>query len=88
VVVEEGEQRVIVRAGELIVAEHRRALQPGSCVVQPEHVAAFWKLCLPPGQEAPPAGSAWQVQFQDGVVRRPLSDYEEAALWAEGNRCA
>jgi transposase len=86
VLVEEGEQRVIVRAGELIVAEHRRALQPGSCVVEPEHVAAFWKLCLPSGGNAAPSGPAWQMRFQEGVACRPLSAYEEAGAWAEGNR--
>jgi transposase len=84
--VEEGEQRVIVRAGELIVADHPRAPQPGACVVQKEHVAAFWKLCLPPGHEAPPARAASPVAFQEGVARRPLAAYEEAARWAEAGR--
>lgn len=86
VLVEEGEQRILVRAGELIVAEHPRAPQPGACVVQKEHVAAFWKLCLPPGEETAPLGSAWQAPFQEGVARRPLSTYEEAALGVEGGR--
>jgi transposase len=84
--VEEGEQRVIVRAGEVIVADHPRATQPGACVVEKAHVAAFWKLCLPPGHEAPPASAPWQVTFQEGVARRPLAEYEEAAGWAEGGR--
>jgi transposase len=84
VLVEEGEQQVIVRAGDLILAEHPRAPKPGSCMAQREHVAAFWKLCLPPGQEAPPARAPWQLTFADGVATTPLSAYEQAIAGGEG----
>jgi transposase len=79
VVVEAGEQQVIIRAGELIVAEHPRAVQPGSCVVQRAHVAAFWKLCLPPEGPASDPPPNWQLTFQDGVATRPLLAYAQAA---------
>jgi transposase len=83
VLVEEGEQRVIVRVGDLILAEHARAPQPGSCMAHPAHVAALWKLCLPPGKEPPPTGPGWQVTFTEGVAQTPLSAYEQAAQGTE-----
>ena len=86
VLVEEGEQRVIVRVGDLILAEHARAPQPGSCMAHPEHVAALWKLCLPPDAVPPPQGPGWQVTFTEGVAQRSLATYEAAAQGAEGLR--
>jgi transposase len=83
VLVEEGEQRVIVRSGELLVVEHARAPKPGACMVKPEHVAAFWKLCLPPGTPTPPARPPWELRFEEGVATTPLWVYEEAAGRAE-----
>ena len=84
VLVEEGEQRVTVRVGDLILAEHARAPQPGSCMVHPDHVAALWKLCLPPERVPPPVGPGWQVTFTEGVAQRSLAAYEAAAQEAEG----
>jgi transposase len=86
VLVEEGEQRVIVRVGDLIVAEHARAPKPGSCMVHPEHVAACWKLCLPPGAAVPTALPPWQMTFEEGVATTPLAAYEQAAGLTEGRR--
>lgn len=77
VLVEVGEQRVVIRAGDLIIAEHARATQPGACVVQKEHAAAFWKLCLPPEPTAPLP--RWEITFQDAVATRELSEYAQAA---------
>jgi transposase len=79
VLVELGEQRVIIRAGDLVVADHARAPQPGSCVTDPQHAAAFWKLCLPPDPESPGRAPHWQLTLSEGVVTRPLSAYEQAA---------
>jgi transposase len=79
VLVEVGEQRVIIRAGELVIAEHSRAPQPGACVVQPEHAAAFWQLCLPPERAVPPAPPRWEITFQEAVATRPLEEYARAA---------
>jgi transposase len=78
VLVELGEQRVIIRAGDLILAEHDRAPHPGACMTRPEHVAAFWKLCQPPDPAPASRPPAWQLTFQEGVATRPLSAYEQA----------
>ena len=46
VVVERGEQRVVVRSGDLIIAEHAPAPRPGACMAHKEHVEALWRLSL------------------------------------------
>lgn len=78
VLVEEADQRVIIRAADLIIAEHPRAARPGSCVVRKEHVSAFWKLAQG-GSSPPPAAPPWQLTFADVVATTPLSHYEEIA---------
>ncbi len=86
VLVEVGAQRVRVRAGDLILADHARAPRPGTCMADPEHVAACWKLCLPrpaaaPPEPtaAPPRAPAWQLTFSDAVATTPLSTYAALA---------
>lgn len=76
VVVEQGEQRVRVRLGEVIVAEHPAATRPGSIIARPEHVAQMWQLAMA-RTVVPPARS--QLLFEQPVAARPLSIYEEAA---------
>jgi transposase len=78
VLVEVGEQRVVIRAGDLVVADHPRAPQPGACMTHPDHVAAFWKLCQ--GADPPPTAQTpnWRLTFQEGVATRPLAAYEQA----------
>lgn len=78
VLVEEAGQRIIIRAAELIIAEHPRATKPGSCVVHKEHVSAFWKLALTRSVPRPPV-PPWQLTFQESVATTPLSHYEEVA---------
>jgi hypothetical protein len=89
VLVEVGEQQVRIRAGELVLAEHRRAEKPGGGVVAAAEAAACWKLCLPPGRVTPgsadvpvatPATPPWKVTFTAEVAATPLSAYTEAAL--------
>lgn len=82
VLVEVGEQRVKIRAGDLILAEHPKAAKPGACMVQPEHAAAFWKLCLPPssgraGEPQEPPRRSWEVTFSEAVATTPLTAYAE-----------
>jgi transposase len=74
VIVEQGEQRIVVRHGEVIVAEHDRARRSGECVADPKHVAEMWKLSLR-RQEVPPR-PAERLLFQ-AVEARPLAVYEE-----------
>ena len=76
VVVEQGQQRVKVRLGEVIVAEHPAATRPGSIIARPEHVAQMWQLAMVRTQVQPPRA---QPLFEQPVAARPLSVYEEVA---------
>ena len=58
VLVEAYEQKIVIRSGDLIIAEHQRATQPDSSIVQPEHVAALWQLSLQRPRPLLPAGSS------------------------------
>lgn len=77
VVVEQGEQKLVVRLGEVIIAEHRAATRHGESVTKPEHVAQMWQLAMA-RTPVPPARNS-QSLFQQPVATRPLSVYEEAA---------
>lgn len=77
VIVERGAQRVVVRAGDLIIAEHSLAPRPGACMTQKEHVEALWRLSLQ-RTSAPPAPS-WHIGFREPVAITPLAAYEEVA---------
>ena len=76
VFVEAYDQRIVIRAGDLIIAEHQRATRPHSSIVLPEHLAALWQLSLK--QLVPPAPS-WQLSFNDEVAITPLVAYEQTA---------
>lgn len=75
VIVEQAAQRVVVRAGDLIIAEHAAAPRPGACMTQQEHLAALWRLAV----ERAPAEAVprWQIGFHEPVAATPLSAYEE-----------
>lgn len=70
------EQRVIVRSGDLIIAEHDQADRPGSCVAAKEHMAELWKLSLASAEGPLPN---WQMSFRQDVAATPLSIYEASA---------
>ena len=76
VIVEQGEQRIVVRLGEVIIADHVRAASAGQCVADPVHIADMWKLSLR-RRDAPPRSSE-KLLFQV-VQTTPLAIYEEAA---------
>jgi transposase len=76
VLVQADEQKIVIRSGDLIIAEHQRATQPESSIVQPEHVAALWQLSL---QRPAPAAPSWQLNFSDSVAVTPLVAYEQTA---------
>jgi transposase len=76
VVIGEREQRIVIRSGDLIVAEHRPAQKAGETVADPAHVAALWKLSLHQGKTPPPR---WQLTFDQQVATTPLAAYQEAA---------
>ena len=74
VIVEQGEQRVVVRFGEVIIAEHDRAKRTGECVADPVHVAEMWKLSL--ARHEPPPRVPERLLFQ-ALQSTPLAVYEE-----------
>ena len=71
----QGEGKIVIRVGDMIVAEHAPAPRPGLVVARPEHLAALWKLSLRSTQAPPPR---WQLQAPAGVFTTPLSVYQEA----------
>lgn len=72
--VEQGEQKVVVRLGEVIIAEHNRAKTSGECVANPAHIAEMWKVSLQ--RSAVPPRPAERLLFQS-VQATPLAIYEE-----------
>jgi transposase len=74
VVVETSPQKVILRAGDLILTEHAPAPHPGACMVHREHVEALWKLTLG-DRSAPSPAPPWQLTFAEGVATTPLAHY-------------
>lgn len=76
VFVEAFTEKIIIRSGDLIIAEHQRATQADSFITQPEHVAALWQLSL---QKPVPAAPSWQLSFSDAVAVTPLAAYEQTA---------
>jgi hypothetical protein len=69
-----GESRLTVRSDNLIVAQHPLAAKRGSCITEPAHLEALWKLSL---AHSPPPPQGWQLTFGQTVAVRPLSVYEE-----------
>jgi len=67
---------IIIRCGDLIIAEHEEAAKPRSSMVSPEHAAALWKMSLQRETSPPPS---WQMRFTQEVASRPLESYEVAA---------
>ena len=70
------DRRVVIRARDMIVAEHTAAERPGSCVAERSHLEAMWKLSLQRPKSPPPP--RWQLTFDTGVQTTPLTAYEVA----------
>ncbi len=70
--------QILVRTGNLVIAEHRQATQPGQCVVDKEHVAELWKLTA----ERTPVlrEPRWQLDLAPTVQQMPLSVFEEVRV--------
>ena len=79
VVVEQGEQKVTIRLGDLIIAEHLKAPKAGSFMVHRQHIEALWKLSL---NRPPPRTPHFELTFEQEVSRADLNRYEEMAPWA------
>lgn len=66
------QQRVVIRADQVIIADHPLTTTRGASVRDPAHVAALWQLTV---AHTPPP-EAWQLTFAEGVEARPLRLYE------------
>lgn len=75
VVVEAHAGRIVVRAADLIIAEHRRSDKPGACVVHKEHLEQMWKLCAAKPHAALPH---WEQVWTDRIAVVDLSSFERA----------
>ncbi len=69
-------QRIVIRSGDMIVAEHALARKAGSTLADPLHVQALWKLSL---QNARTPVPRWQLTFKESVQTASLSVYQETA---------
>jgi hypothetical protein len=75
--VRQGQQRIVIRSNNLVIAEHNQAAGPGLCIAEKAHLDALWKLSL--GNTSPPPVPRWHVTFNEVVQVPSLSSYEEAA---------
>ena len=69
------DHRIVIRAHDMIVAEHAPAPKAGASVADPAHIEALWKLSLKNTVAPPPW---WQFSFQQQVETAPLTAYQEA----------
>ncbi len=72
--------RIVIRHGDLIVAEHACAPKPRSCVIAREHLQALWQRTVRQAaseRHGPPPRCA--VRFDQAVEQRALSVYAEVA---------
>lgn len=67
-------QRIVIRLGDMVVAEHALAPRAGSSVADPLHVQALWKLSL---QKTKTPVPHWEVTFREQVQAAPLAAYQE-----------
>ena len=77
VAIEHHDQRIIIRAAEMIIAEHPKATTPGRCVAAKEHVEALWKLSL---LRPMPPTPRWWMTFNQIVQATPLEVYQKINL--------
>jgi hypothetical protein len=67
--------QIIVRAGDMIIAEHRQAVKAGQCIVERELLIELWKVTQE--QIKPPPRTRWQITFEQSVQQMPLASFEE-----------
>lgn len=75
--VDAGDQVIIIRARDLVIAQHPVASGRAQRVESPAHVRERWALSVPTIPPAPPKGC--HVTFVQAVQVRPLSAYAEVA---------
>lgn len=75
--VDAGDNLIVIRAKDLVVAEHRLASTPGQRVESPAHVRERWARSVPTLAPSPPKGC--HITFTEAVQVRPLALYAEVA---------
>jgi hypothetical protein len=73
--VDAGDSVIVIRAKDLVVAEHLLATAPGQRVESPAHVRERWARSVPTLTALPPKGC--HVTFTEAVQVRPLAVYTE-----------
>lgn len=67
--------QIVIRAADLVIAEHRAAAQAGQCIVAREHLAELWKITC---EQIPVlAATAPSLLLQPEVSRVDLCQFEE-----------
>jgi len=66
--------QIVIRSGDVVIAEHRAAAQPGQCIAAREHIAELWKIT--DQQIRRPVGAHRPIIAAD-VQRIDLRLYEE-----------
>lgn len=79
VVVEAHGQRIAIRMGDTIIAEHQRAERPGQSVTLEDHVREHWDLVMAEASQRAIASPTWSIGSTPAVQSRSLSVYEEIA---------
>lgn len=74
VVLTRQEGRIVVRAKDAIVAEHREAPRHGATIADPRHVAELWRLSVARSKAPLPS---WRLTFDQAVATTPLQTYQE-----------
>jgi transposase len=69
--------RIFVRAEDLVIAEHPKAVRAGQCIVDKEHLAELWKITEQ--QTRVPERDKWHLSFTQSVQRMPLDVFEAVA---------
>jgi len=76
VLVQQADQKILIRCADLIIAEHQAAAKPGSRVADKAHIAELWKLSL---ANSPDPRPHWEVRFTNTVESPSLAAYEEVS---------
>lgn len=71
-------QRVIIKLGDTVIAEHPRAQSCGERIETNDHAAERWESVLAEAAKGPPPGPKYFIGQSDTVQSRQLSIYEEA----------
>jgi hypothetical protein len=77
VLVGKEQRRIVIRSGDMVVAEHALGTKGGATIADPLHVEALWRLSLRKAKTPVPR---WQLTFNESVQSPSLSEYEEASV--------